>query len=36
MATVKNEVFVVLLHENFFLVETELTFGGEEIIPGAG
>ena len=29
MATVKNEVFIGLLHENFYLVGKELTFGGE-------
>ena len=28
MATVKNEVFIGLLHENFYLVGKELTFGG--------
>ena len=28
MATVKNEVFIGLLHENFYLVGNELTFGG--------
>ena len=28
MATVKTDVFVAILHENFYLVERELTFGG--------
>ena len=28
MATVKNEVFIGLLHENFYFVVRELTFGG--------
>ena len=28
MATVKDEVFIGLLHENFYLVRKELTFGG--------
>ena len=28
MATVKNEVLISLLHENFYLVGKELTFGG--------
>ena len=28
MATVKNEVFIGLLHEKFYLVGKELTFGG--------
>ena len=28
MATVKNEVFIGLLHENFYLVGIELTFDG--------
>ena len=28
MAAVKNEVFIGLLHENFYLVGKELTFGG--------
>ena len=28
MAIVKNEVFISLLHENFYIVEKELTFGG--------
>ena len=28
MATVKNEVFVGLLHENFYLVGRKLIFGG--------
>ena len=27
MTTVKNEVFIGLLHENFYLVVRELTFG---------
>ena len=31
MATVKNEVFIGLLHENFYLVGKELTFGGERM-----
>ena len=35
MTTVKNEVFVSLLHKNFCLVGREITFGREEIIPGA-
>ena len=34
MNTVQNEVFIGLLHENFYLVRRELTFGGEEIVPG--
>ena len=29
MTTVKNQVFISLLHENFYLVGRELTFGGE-------
>ena len=29
MATVKNEVFIGLLHENVYLVGRELTFVGE-------
>ena len=29
MTTVKNEVFISLLHEDFYLVGRELTFGGE-------
>ena len=28
MAVVKNEVFIDLLHENFYLMGSELTFGG--------
>ena len=28
MATVKDEVFIGLLDENFYLVRKELTFGG--------
>ena len=28
MATVKIEVFIGLLHENFYLVGRKLTFGG--------
>ena len=28
MATVKNEVFIGLLHGNFYLMGTELAFGG--------
>ena len=28
MATVKNEVFIGLLHQNFYLVRRELTNGG--------
>ena len=28
MATVKNEVFIGLLHEKLYLVGRELTFGG--------
>ena len=28
MTTVKNEVFIGLLHENFYLVGRELTFVG--------
>ena len=36
MATVKNEVFIGLLHENFYLVGRELTLVAEEIVPGAG
>ena len=28
MTAVKNEVFIGLLHENFYLVGRELTFGG--------
>ena len=28
MATAKNEVFIVLLHENLYLVGRELTFDG--------
>ena len=35
MNTVKNEVFISLLHKNFYLVGREITFGREEIIPGA-
>ena len=35
MTTVKNEVFISLLHKNFYLVGGEITFGREEIIPGA-
>ena len=29
MTTVKNDVFIVLLHENFYLVRWKLFFGGE-------
>ena len=36
MATIKNEVFIGLLHENFYLVGRELTLVAEEIVPGAG
>ena len=36
MTTVKNEVFISLLHRSFYLVGWELIFGREEIIPGAG
>ena len=28
MTTVKNEIFIGLLHEKFYLVGSELTFGG--------
>ena len=28
MTTVKNEVFIGLLHDKFYLVGSELTFGG--------
>ena len=28
MTTVKNEIFIGLLHENFYLVEWKLTSGG--------
>ena len=28
MTTVKNWVFIVILHENFYLVGRELIFGG--------
>ena len=28
MAAIKNEVFIGLLHENFYLVRRELTFAG--------
>ena len=28
MATVKNEVFIRLLHENFYLLGNKLIFGG--------
>ena len=35
MTTVKNEVFISLLHQSFYLVGRELIFGREEIIPGA-
>ena len=34
MNTLENEVFIGLLRENFYLVGRELTFGGEEIVPG--
>ena len=34
MAIVKNEVFIGLLHQNFYLVRRELTIGAEEIVPG--
>ena len=36
MTTVKNEVFIGLLHENFYLVERELTFGGGRNCPRCG
>ena len=29
MTTVKNDVFIALLHENFYLVRWKLSFGGE-------
>ena len=29
-------VFIGLLHGNFYLVGRELTFNGEEILPGVG
>ena len=35
MTTVENEVLISLLHKKFYLVEREITFGREEIIPGA-
>ena len=34
MTTVKNEVFIGLLHENVYLVRKEL-LAGEEIVRGA-
>ena len=38
MATVKNEVFIGLLHENFYSVGRKLTFveGGGEIVQVRG
>ena len=35
MTTVENEVLISLLHKKFYLVGREITFGREEIIPGA-
>ena len=33
MATVKNEVFIGLLHDHFYLVGRELTFSGARNCP---
>ena len=35
MATVKNEVFIGLLHENFYLVGGNEPLVREKIVPGA-
>ena len=36
MTTVKNEIFISLLHKHFYLLGRELSFGWEENRLGAG